>query len=97
MTQPSATPSRKSTAGYQKKVELSARADGTYGALSSDGVTIYTLRQVRGVWACTCKGYAARQTCCHSLAVRRATACACDLYGDDPACLRCHPATGAVR
>jgi len=64
-----ATPrSQSSKARDPKSVELGYRSPSEYGALSSDGVTIYTVRLVRGGWTCTCKGYAARQTCCHSLA-----------------------------
>jgi hypothetical protein len=53
-----------------KLVELSQRPDGSYGALSSDGATIYTVR-VFPVLSCQCKGFAARESCCHVLAAQR--------------------------
>jgi hypothetical protein len=89
-------------------VELSARPDGTFGALSSDGATIYSVRPVgpeRG-YSCTCRGYTARETCCHTLAAAAARTCAwCDHVGaevrtyrngwDNGAelslCAACHP------
>jgi len=64
-----ATPTRKSTARDPQTVELSPRADGSFGALSSDGETIYTVAPSRfGGFTCQCAGYSSRQTCCHTLA-----------------------------
>jgi hypothetical protein len=49
-------------------VQLTRIAGGAYEALSSDGVSTYRLVQVDGFWQCECRGFLARQTCCHSLA-----------------------------
>jgi hypothetical protein len=70
-----ATPRKSSKARDPRTVELSARVDGSFGALSSDGVSVYSVRQVRGLWCCQCPGFAARETCCHTLAVSRALVC----------------------
>lgn len=59
-----------------RTVELSPRTDGTFGALSSDGSTIYTVRSVGTGWQCHCPGYASRETCCHTLAAAAARTCA---------------------
>lgn len=75
MSNPSATPV-KSKARDPKSVELSPRADGSFGALSSDGVTVYSVRLVRGEYRCQCPGFAARERCCHAIAA--AHACTCD-------------------
>lgn len=66
---------RRSAARDPRSVVLSARADGSFGALSSDGATIYDVRQVAGEWRCTCRGFAARSTCCHSSAAAQAATC----------------------
>jgi len=58
----------RSTARDPRSVELGYRSPTEYGALSSDGATIYTVRLIHGVWTCQCAGYRARQTCCHALA-----------------------------
>jgi len=39
-------------------VELSARPDGTFGALSSNGATIYSVRPVGFGFSCACRGFA---------------------------------------
>jgi hypothetical protein len=65
----------RSQARDPRSVALSPRADGSFGALSSDGVTLYSVRPVADTWQCQCPGYAARQTCCHSLAAAQAAAC----------------------
>lgn len=70
----------RSKARDPRSVELSRRRDGSYGALSSDGATIYTVRPVGDAWQCQCAGYAARGQCCHVLAVQLATRC-CDWCG----------------
>ncbi|HLZ70002.1 MAG TPA: hypothetical protein VKV26_08865 [Dehalococcoidia bacterium] len=62
------SPRTHSTARDPHTVELGYRSPSEYGALSSDGETVYSVSLVRGGWTCTCKGYAARRTCCHSLA-----------------------------
>ena len=65
------SPARKSSTGRNPyAVELAPRADGSFGALSSDGDTIYSVRLVAGAWTCQCKGYASRSTCCHTLAAQ---------------------------
>jgi hypothetical protein len=64
-----------------RTVELSRRADGSYGALSSDMHTVYTVRPAGDGFTCQCKGYAARQSCCHSIAAER--------YGYTPVCHSC--------
>ncbi|HLZ72970.1 MAG TPA: hypothetical protein VKV26_23965 [Dehalococcoidia bacterium] len=68
MTTASPAPTSKSTARDPRTVELGYRSPTEYGAPSSDGETVYSVRLVRGTWTCTCKGYVARQTCCHSIA-----------------------------
>ena len=60
--------STRSTARDPHTVQLSWLSPTSRGALSSDGVTIYYLQQLAVGWSCNCRGYAARQTCCHSLA-----------------------------
>lgn len=61
-----------------RSCELSPRPDGlSFGALSSRGDTIYTVR----VWprlSCTCPGFQARSSCYHSSAamMRYTRACA---------------------
>jgi hypothetical protein len=51
-----------------RTVALTWRSATHYAALSSDGVSSYGVRLIHGTWRCTCRGYAARQTCCHALA-----------------------------
>jgi hypothetical protein len=76
MAHPSATlPRQSSKARDPRTFELSARADGSFGALSSDGVSVYSVRQVRGLWSCTCRGFAARERCCHAAAAAHARTC----------------------
>lgn len=51
-------------------VELGYRGDGEFGALSSDGQTVYTVRWLAwGDLTCSCAGYHHRGACCHVAAV----------------------------
>lgn len=65
-----ASPRTHSKARDPKSVVLDMRPDGSYGALSSDGSTIYTVK-VFPYLSCTCKGFAARGECCHVKAAQR--------------------------
>lgn len=49
-------------------VQLDRLAGGAFAALSSNGQDWYRVERVGDTWQCSCKGFAARQTCCHSLA-----------------------------
>ena len=60
---------RPSKARDPRSVELGYRSPTEYGALSSDGETVYSVRFIAGAWVCMCKGYAARMTCCRVAAV----------------------------
>jgi hypothetical protein len=61
-------PRRQSTARDPKSVTLDWRSPTHFAAASSDGVTVYHVRLLRGTWTCTCRGYAARADCCHARA-----------------------------
>ncbi len=76
------SPRRQSTARSPYAVELGYRSPTEYGALSSDGVTIYSVRHVAGAWVCMCKGYSSRQTCCHTLAAALPRCFHCDRTED---------------
>jgi hypothetical protein len=56
-----------------RSVELNARSDGSFGALSSNGVAIYTVRLSPP--SCTCKGFGYYQRCCHVTAAQQARTC----------------------
>jgi len=67
-----------------RSVELNARSDGSFGALSSNGVDIYTVRLSPP--SCTCKGFAYYQRCCHVAAAQAARTCLwCGRIGADVA------------
>jgi hypothetical protein len=59
---------RPSKARDPRSVELGYRSPTEYGALSSNGVDVYTVRLVHGTWTCTCRGFSSRQHCCHAIA-----------------------------
>lgn len=61
---PRAPQPTRSKARDPRSVILDMRPDGSYGALSSNGVDIYTVH-VFPQLSCTCKGFAARAECCH--------------------------------
>jgi len=75
-------PVKSSKARSPSTVELGYRSPTEYGALSSDGATVYTVRHVAGAWVCQCKGFAARQTCCHALAAALPRCYWCEATGD---------------
>ncbi len=63
-----ATPRSKSKARDPRSVELGYRSPTEYGALSSDGETVYSVRLVRGEWVCQCRGFSHYGRCCHAIA-----------------------------
>ncbi len=75
-------PIKSSKARDPSTVELGYRSPTEYGALSSDGATVYAVRFIAGAWTCTCTGYAARQTCCHTLAAALPRCSFCDRTAD---------------
>jgi hypothetical protein len=67
-----------------RSVELNARSDGSFGALSSNGVDIYTVRLSPP--SCTCLGWQHYGHCCHVTAAQQARTCLwCDHVGADVA------------
>jgi hypothetical protein len=63
------SPTRKpSKARDPRTVALTWRSATHFVAASSDGGTLYHVRAVAGAWRCTCAGFAARRSCCHSRA-----------------------------
>ena len=73
---------KSSKARDPRTVQLSWLSPTSRGALSSDGHTVYHLQQLAVGWSCTCRGYAARQTCCHSLAASLPRCYHCDSTAD---------------
>lgn len=67
-----------------RSVELNPRGHGSFGALSSDGVNIYTVRASPA--SSTCLGWQHYGHCCHVTAAQQARTCLwCDHVGADVA------------
>jgi hypothetical protein len=97
----------KSKARDPRTVELGYRSPTEFGALSSDGITVYSVRFIAGAWVCMCKGYAARMTCCHSIAAGLPRCQHCDatdqpliaigVHADGSPLLRCADEAACIR
>jgi len=72
---------RLSKARDPRSVEISYCDATEYGAFSSDGETIYSVRQVRGGWVCHCLGFSRYRPCCHVAAVPLPRCQHCDATG----------------